>query len=163
KDSRAVADHLHGLGYLTVRAESKGGDAWLPTIRERLSSGSSQLTTGELAFLTQELATMLQAGLSLEKALTILLVVNKKTQTGAFLNRVLKRVRGGASFGKALTAEQEVLPKAYVGMVRAGEAGGGRMLEDSLEHLADFLYRTQAVQDSIASALLYPMILVVMA
>ena len=56
-------------------------------------------------------------------------------------------------------AQEKIFPKFYVGMVRAGELGGA--LEPALRKLADYLARTQAIRDTIASALVYPAILLV--
>src|SRR5262250_3510317 len=117
-DSSAVADHLHRLGYVPVTAARKSTSkftAW----RHSSDWGSRKLAIRDVALFTSELATMLQAGLSLEKALTMLAAAAKKPKLATLLNALLGRVRSGVSLGAALEAERDGLPKAYVGMVRA--------------------------------------------
>jgi general secretion pathway protein F len=71
------------------------------------------------------------------------------------------QVRGGAALADAMEAHPEVFPSFYVGMVRAGEAGGN--LEGVLSALSDSLERAQALRESVSSALTYPILVVVMA
>ncbi|MDX1401817.1 MAG: type II secretion system F family protein [Kiloniellales bacterium] len=113
-----------------------------------------------LTLLTRELATLLRAGLPLERALTILSDLSKNDAAGELLDRVLERLRGGSSFADALAEERRSFPPLYIGLVRAGEAGGA--LETSLARLADHLERSQALADRLSAALLYPALLVVM-
>jgi len=64
-DNNAVADHLHRLGYMTVTTRQKTA-TWFGLSRDHAVFGSARPSTGDIAFFTRELATMLQAGLSLE-------------------------------------------------------------------------------------------------
>jgi general secretion pathway protein F len=113
-----------------------------------------------LATLTQELATLLGAGLELDRALSILV---KLADIGALREPLLgvrARVRDGASLADAM-AQDPAFSKFYVGMVRAGEYGG--TLEATLKRLADYLRRSLAVRESVASALVYPLLLLITA
>jgi len=74
---------------------------------------------------------------------------------------VRDRVRGGAALAEALDAHPKVFPNFYVGMVRAGEAGG--TLEEVLSRLADGLERAEALRENLRSALRYPAMVVIMA
>jgi general secretion pathway protein F len=76
------------------------------------------------------------------------------------LSAVRGHVRDGAVLADAL-AQEKAFPKFYVGMVRAGELGGA--LEPALRRLSSYLTRTQAIRDSITSALVYPAILTITA
>ena len=161
-NGNAVVEHLHRLGYMPLVAAEKS-DAGLRDLLARLAIDRDQLAPRDLVFLTRELATMLEAGLSLEKALTMLVAVTRKPKTVTFLNGVLARVRGGSGLAAALAAQDVKLPRAYIGMVQAGEAGGGQMLHATLARVGEYLGRIQALRDNIASALLYPIILLAMA
>lgn len=134
-------------------AESAGWRGWL-TQDIFPKRGPS---TRDLAIATQELATLIHAGLELDRALQVLAGLNETKSLAAPLAGVLTRLRDGASFADALAADPG-FPKFYVNMVRAGEMGGN--LEATLRRLADYLARAQAVRDAVTSALVYPAILV---
>ena len=111
-----------------------------------------------LALATQELAELLGAGLELDRALGVLAGLKNLRALRESLVSVRGHVRDGAVLADAL-AQENIFPKFYVGMVRAGELGGA--LEPALRKLADYLTRTQAIRDSITSALVYPTILLI--
>ncbi|MBV9992284.1 MAG: type II secretion system F family protein [Alphaproteobacteria bacterium] len=113
-----------------------------------------------LALATQELAELLGAGLELDRALSVLIGLKNLRVLKEPLTAVRGHVRDGAVLADAL-AQEKAFPKFYVGMVRAGELGGA--LEPALRRLSGYLTRTQAIRDSIASALVYPAILTVTA
>ena len=73
--------------------------------------------------------------------------------------QVLDAVKGGASLADALASRGDVFPAFYVGMVRAGEAGGSQVMV--LERLADMLERSEALKANIRSALLYPLLVLI--
>nr|BAL55710.1 general secretion pathway protein F [uncultured Gammaproteobacteria bacterium] len=111
---------------------------------------------------TRELATLLSAGLPLDRGLKVLLsIFPESSALFALSERILERVKGGVQLSAALEAEGGLFPKLYVSMVRAGEAGGA--LESVLERLADYLERAQALKSNVLTALIYPAILVVVA
>ena len=66
-------------------------------------------------------------------------------------------MRGGVSFSAALERQHGAFARLYVNMVRAGEAGGS--LQESLQRLADYLERSQALKTRVVNALIYPAIL----
>jgi general secretion pathway protein F len=155
-----VVERLRAQGHVPIRAEEAKGSG-----RSRLSFGGPKSTRGvglkDVVIMTRELATLLNAGLPLDRALTI---VGELTRAGAMrslVERVLEKVRGGATFADALADYEQVFPNYYTGMVRAGEAGGS--LETVLGRLADSLERSQALRDNVRSALQYPILVVIMA
>ncbi len=120
-----------------------------------------RVSRAEIAVVTRELATLLGAGLPLDRSLEILIELSVAEATRKVLARVLDRIRGGASVADAMAAEDGVFPRSYVSMVRAGEAGG--TLEHVLDRLAKFMDRAQALKANVRSALIYPAILLGMA
>ncbi len=104
---------------------------------------------------------MLGAGLPLDRALEILVGLADKENVAKLLVRVLDGVRGGVTLADAMADQDGTFPDFYVSMVRAGEAGG--TLDVVLARLAGFLEKSQALTDSVRSALIYPVILLVMA
>jgi general secretion pathway protein F len=157
-DVQAVIERLQSSGHIPIRAEevragkAAGGRFRLPELRRR---GVSQRQVG---IFTQELATLLRAGLPLDRALEILLDLAEDEQMAGMIARMQEAVRGGKSLSEALEAQQRVFSRFYVNMVRAGEAGGA--LDVVLGRLADYLTRSKELRDSVLSALIYPAILV---
>lgn len=158
-DSEAAAIvALQDQGYIPVRAEAARSSrvAWL----HRDVFGPRRISYRDLGVLTHELATLLEAGLPLDRALETLIDLTDVKALRAVLRRTLEAVRGGASLADALAANKG-LPPSAVSMVRAGQAGG--TLEPTLVRLSEYLTRTHALGESIKSALVYPAILVVVA
>jgi general secretion pathway protein F len=109
--------------------------------------------------LTQQLGTLLRAGIALDRALQIAeTLVETKTER-AHLAAVLEDVRSGSSLADAMAARNGAFPPFYVGIVRAGEAGG--TLDTTLDQLAEFLERSESVREQVKSALIYPVIVLV--
>ena len=112
----------------------------------------------DLVAFTQELATLVEAGLPLDRALAILGELTPSARLRAVTGALLAAVRGGTSLGDAL-AQHSPRPfsRLYVNMVRAGEKGG--VLDATLKRLAEYLEESQALRDTVASALIYPALL----
>jgi general secretion pathway protein F len=119
-----------------------------------------RVSTRGLAMATQELSTLLRAGLELDRALGILVGLSDIGALKTPFEGVRNRVRDGMGFAEALAADP-VFPKFYVSMVRAGEHGG--TLDVTLQRLTDYLGRTMAIREQITSALVYPSLLVLTA
>lgn len=151
----AVIQHLRAQGHYPISATEARVHDWSVVLREtfRLRRGFS---SRDLAIVTQELATLLRAGLELDRALALLSKLGEAKGLRGPLGSILAKIRGGAGFADALAAERG-FPKLYISMVRAGEIGG--TLEATLHRLGEYLIRAQAVRDEIASALVYPVIL----
>ncbi|HEY3519534.1 MAG TPA: type II secretion system F family protein [Rhodanobacteraceae bacterium] len=103
---------------------------------------------------TQQLGTLLGAGLPLDRSLQLLLEIPEGERARNVINRVRERVRGGASLSRALEEEHGAFSRLYVSMVRAGEAGGA--LDETLKRLADYLERARSLRESVIGALVYP-------
>ena len=119
---------------------------------------SKKVTRDQLLGLTRELATLLQAGLPLDRALETLIGLSDSPPTTALLQQVRDDVRGGKSLSQALDARREVFSRFYINIVRAGEAGGALGLV--LTRLADTMERNKELRESVKSALIYPTILI---
>ena len=125
--------------------------------------GMPKLSNKDLCTTTRQLATLLQAGLPLVRALRTLERQAKTTNPG--LNKVLKdladRVEGGATFSEALQEHPKSFNKLYVSMVRAGEASGA--MEVVLVRLAEFMEKAQRIAGKVKSALTYPISVLILA
>ena len=124
---------------------------WSATFFHRVSSKDVML-------FTQDLAVLLQAGLPLDRALSILIDVAEKERFKAMIRNVLKSVQGGAYLSDSMAQHPEAFSDFYVNMVRAGEIGG--VLADVLKRLGLSLESSQELKDFIVSAMIYPIFLV---
>ena len=116
------------------------------------------VTRDQLLALTRELATLLQAGLPLDRALEILIGLAPTPAVAALLQGLRDDVRGGKALSQALDARREVFSRFYVNIVRAGEAGGA--LGVVLQRLSDTMERNKELRESVKAALIYPAILI---
>src|SRR5437763_698132 len=122
---------------------------------------SREIDRASLGEITRELAIMLGAGQDLDRALRFVVdnVANERAR--AILGEIRDKVRAGSSFAAALAAEPRSFSRLYVGMVRAGEAGG--TLAATLERLATLLERERSLRANLRSAMIYPAVLLVAA
>lgn len=109
---------------------------------------------------TQQLATLLGAGQALDRALGTLLELPDNPQSRRVIERIRDAVRGGLPLSAALEQQHGLFSRLYVNLVRAGEAGGG--LHVALLRLGEYLERAAALKAQVISALIYPILLLVM-
>lgn len=127
----------------------------------RLKLGRQGLNTREVGEFTQQLSTLLGAGLPLDRSLQVLTELSANERVERCISDIRDRVREGGSLSEALEAQHGSFNRLYVNMVRAGEIGGS--LDVTLERLADYLDRSKELKDAIVSALVYPVLLILLA
>ena len=154
----AVIARLQALGHLPLGAERAGGSGSRGLSRALFSR--RQVSRKRLVLVMRELATLLGAGLPIERSFEILIDLSEHPATRDLLSRVLEALRGGASLADALAEQDGTFPSLTISLVRAGEAGSA--LDSVLTRLADHQERAQALADSVRSALVYPAVLVAM-
>lgn len=111
----------------------------------------------DVLFFTQELSTLLNAGVPLDRALAITSELTEKTQFRFLVNDVLRLVKGGKSLADALAAHPAQFSELYVNMVRAGEASGS--LAQIFERLSTFEESRDELRNYIVSSMVYPVLL----
>ena len=142
----SALEQLRRKGQLPIRVEPLIGTAASRPIRTT-GRRTNRLPPREVTLLTRELATLLKAGLPLDRSLALTLEMAEHTAVRKFIERLLQAVRGGLSLAQALESERPRLPSIYVGMVSAGEAGGA--LPAVLERLADALEQAEALKETV--------------
>jgi general secretion pathway protein F len=152
-DAKAVVERLHREAYFPIEVSPQGERRPLwPAL------GGRRIKHRDLLAFTQELATLFEAGLPLDRALSVLEELSANARLKAVIGDLLRSVRSGTSFGDALAKHHpRPFSRLYINMVRAGEKGG--VLEVTLRRLAEFLEAAQEFRDAIASALIYPALL----
>ena len=161
----AVIERLQGMGLIPIRTSEAVGVVSAQAGAAKTSRFSlfapRRVTQDNVAVFTREIATLLKAGLPLDRSMEILLNLSENDRVRDLLSGIRNEVRGGASLSKALDQHRDVFSRFYINMVRAGEAGGAQ--PDVLRRLADYLERAKELRESIVSALIYPGILVAVA
>ncbi|MEE8499229.1 MAG: type II secretion system F family protein [Kiloniellales bacterium] len=159
-DRQAVVDRLHAQGHTPIRAEARAETGGRRRVLPRLFQ-ARRVTRKDVVLLTQELATLLGAGLPLDRGLGLILELAEPGPLRELVESLREKVQGGATLADAMQDFGEVFPNFYIGMVRAGEAGG--TLEVVLSRLTETLERAQALRDDVSGALRYPALVVIMA
>jgi general secretion pathway protein F len=111
----------------------------------------------DVLFFTQEISTLLNAGVPLDRSLSI---TSELTERGSFrliVVDVLRVLRGGRSLADSLATHPDYFSDLYVNMVRAGEAGGS--LSTVFERLAEFERTRDDLRAYIISSMIYPALL----
>lgn len=155
-----VVERLQAMGHIPIRieeaqAEEAADNAAFAWFR------SNRISQAEIGVFTREIATLLHAGLPLDRALEILVELSENDKVRLLLTQVRDDVRGGSSLSAAMEARKGVFSRFYLNMVRAGEAGGA--LSAVLMRITEFMERSKALRETVTSALIYPSILVVVA
>ena len=122
--------------------------------------GARVVAPREAGLIAHQLATLLDAGLPLVRALETIIDALDRSRLRKLLAAVLERVRAGDSLAAAAAAQHAFSP-AFVSMIRAGEASGA--LAPTLVRLADLSMRAHELRETVKSALVYPVILLVVA
>jgi len=149
---RWVAQELRRQGLTPVYVgteEKKSFEFKLPSF-----SGAKRR---DVLFLTQELSTLLNAGVPLDRAISITAELTERPQFRLLVQDVLRLVKGGKSLADSLASHPEYFSELYVNMVRAGEASGS--LASVFERLSEFERTRDDLRSYILSSMAYPVLL----
>jgi len=154
-----VIEQLQKTGHLPIVAERipAGGAGRLPFSLQSLAT--RKISRQDVLLFTGELATLLQAGLPLDRALRTLAELNRAGVLQDLLQQIAEGVRSGLSLSETLAEHKRVFDPLYRNMIRAGEVSG--TLEQTLSSLALFLERMAELRNSVINALIYPAILLI--
>ncbi len=151
-----VVGRLRSMGYLPVSvtpatASALRFDVVIPGVTDRIKSK-------DVAVFTRQFATMVDSGLSISRALSVLSaqVVNKRF--AQVIRDVRDGVESGRSLSDALSQHPKVFDELYVSMVRAGELGGS--IDVVLSSIATQLEKQVAIARKIRGAMTYPAVVV---
>ena len=149
---------LQEAGNVPLHArESGSGGFGLSALR----MGRRGMNAREVGEFTQQLSTLLVAGLPLDRSLQVLQELSESERVKRTVTEIRDKVREGGSLSDALEEQHGAFNRLFVNMVRAGEVGG--TLDVTLTRLTDYLERSRELKDSIVSALIYPILLLVLA
>lgn len=152
-NEQMAAVQLRRGGYFPIEIELQTSDRAFADVEDvlQLRLRPSRL---ELLRFTQQLHSLLGAGLELDRSLAILAELTENRHMRTITHSLLADIQGGHSLADSLGKHPQVFTKLYVQMVKAGETGG--VLELVLGRLVGFMESAQAIRDEVSSALLYP-------
>ncbi len=152
ESERLVAFELRRQGLTPVyvgKEEKKPLDIKLP--------GFSGGRKRDVLFFTQELSTLLSAGVPLDRALSITAELNERASFRTLVQNILRTLKGGRTLADSLSAHSAHFSELYINMVRAGEAGGS--LAVVFERLSEFERTRDDLRSYIVSSMAYPALL----
>ena len=153
----AVADKLRAMGYvpLEVRQANAG-------MQKEISFGrKKRIKLKDLAVFSRQFATMIDAGLTMLRALSILAEQADNAELRRILRGVKQDVEAGMSLSASFAKAEDVFPPLMVNMTRAGEAGG--FLDVTMRQIADNYEAEVKLRGKIKAALTYPVVVFILA
>ncbi|HME06172.1 MAG TPA: type II secretion system F family protein [Bryobacteraceae bacterium] len=151
-NDRRVAQELRKQGLTPVYVglePKKGAELKLPAFK----LGKRR----DILFFTQELSTLLNAGVPLDRALSITSELTERASFRVLVLDVLRVLKGGKSLADSLATHPEYFSDLFVNMVRAGEASGS--LSAVFDRLAEFERSSDELHAYIVSSMIYPALL----
>jgi type IV pilus assembly protein PilC len=155
----AIVARMRTMGLTPVAiSESAGGTG----LNRDLNIGfQKRVKTKDLAIASRQIATMIAAGLSLLRTLTIIAEQTESKRLAKAFATVRSDVEVGSSFSDAIAKQPDIFPPLMINLVRAGEVGG--FLEGSLESIAVNYEAEVKLNGKIKSAMTYPVIVLIIA
>src|SRR5258706_4716104 len=146
---------------IQLRAQGLLPWEWTSAGKIVLKPWTRGLPASELSLVTRQLATLLESGLTMEQALNALIEEAAEASTREVLAGVKTEITAGSSLGSALGVYEKSFPDFYRALVHGGEESGA--LPTVLQHLADYLDARQALRQKTSLALLYPILVTIVA
>ncbi|PAW77530.1 MAG: pilus assembly protein PilC [Verrucomicrobia bacterium Tous-C9LFEB] len=162
-DTNDATAQIKKMGFFPTRIAEAGTEAAASVtgapVKGKKSSGS--ISGKVLTVFTRQLATLIDAGLPLLRALNTLIKQEKSPVLRNAMTNMATAVESGGTFSEALAQHPRIFTKLYVNMVKAGELGG--VLEIVLTRLAEFQEKSEKIKGKVISAMVYPIVVLLIA
>lgn len=146
-----VANRLRQMGYVPISIDRKGSsvkrDVAIPGL-------SNRVKLKDIAIFSRQFSTMINSGLTLLRALSILVVQTESKYFSSVIDALRSDIQSGSSLSQAMGRHPKQFNRLYVAMIRAGETGGN--LDVTLNELATTIEKQVELRGKIRSALAYP-------
>lgn len=120
--------------------------------------GKVKLTA--LSVFCRQFSTMIDAGVSLVRALDVLSTQTQDPKLKKILLDIGEKVEGGESLSRAMQRHPKTFSNLFIGLIKAGEVGG--ILEESLQRLSTFLEKDVELRRKVKAAMTYPILIAIM-
>jgi len=132
------------------------GRSFFDKVNDNLSTMSARVPYRDVVFFTRQLATMINGGVALPKAVEQL-SRNEKTGFKKMLEQIGDDLGMGSTFSDALGRHPGAFNNMFVSVIRAGEAAGA--LDTVLDQLANYMENVEALKSKVKAAMRYPMVI----
>jgi type IV pilus assembly protein PilC len=156
ESEKAVAEKLLAMGYVPLEVKQTGTG-----LQREITLGRKRVKQKDLAIASRQLATMVDAGLTLLRALSILGEQVEHPELRRALARVRQEVESGQSLSAAFACDPTIFPPFMISMARAGESGG--FLDVALRQVAETFEADVKLRGKVKSAMTYPVVVFCMA
>jgi type IV pilus assembly protein PilC len=160
QNETVVVSRLRTLGLTPVAIKEAAAGTGLQ-MDIKITGFEKSVPIKELAIMSRQMSTMVGAGLSLLRTLTILTEQTENKTLASALDTVRTQVEAGTALSDAFAKQERIFPPIMVHLVRAGEIGG--FLDKSLESIASTFEADVKLRQTIKSALTYPVVVLIMA
>jgi len=155
----AVASKLKSMGYAPVKiSQVRSGGL---SMELKLPTMGSKVKLKELAVFSRQFSTMINSGLSMLRALSILEEQQPNKAFQEILTETRLEVEAGSALSISMAKHPEIFPPLMVNMIRAGEVGG--FLDKVLVQIADNYESEVRLRGKVKSAMTYPVVVLIMA
>jgi len=156
---------IRSMGYMVTKLKARraktAGGAGKGGRKPGRTFAIGGVSTKDLTLFTRQLSILQDAGLPVLRSLKLLADMQNPGRLKNSLLDVCDEIEGGANLSEALAKSPKAFDRLYCNMIRAGEAGGA--LEVILRRLAEFMERSQALKRKVKGALVYPIVVVMVA
>ena len=159
-DRYAVYDIARSNGHTVESIEESTGFAFKNLINmEAINYKLGKVKQDELVMMTRNLGSMLTAGLTITRALSVIERQSTNVKLKGVVKQVIDKINKGGQFFEALSNFPEVFSDLYIAMIKAGEESGN--LAQSLQTLAIQMERASNLKKKIKGAMMYPSIVLI--
>ncbi len=154
ENKELLVSKLEKMGYLLIYAEERND-----MLRQDIFSKYKKVKSKEIVEFSVEVATLIEAGVSLMGALDVMEEQSKGSIFHSIIKKISQDIKEGKSFSEALSEHPKTFSKLYVNMVRAGEATGE--LDEILKSLSILLEVSEDNKARVKSAMMYPLAMLI--
>lgn len=161
ENEKILVKRLREQGYwvTSVTKQKAAAEPGVKKKKKQLFGGKVKLQ--HLCIFCRQFATMINAGVSLIRCLSVLEVQTNSPKLKEIIRDVQTQVESGSTLSKSLSKYPLIFSNLFIGLVRAGEVGG--VLDESLDRLATFLEKDMELRRKVKSAMTYPTLVMVAA
>lgn len=154
KDIGEAANYLRAKNLVPIDITRIDNKPWanLPFLKK--------IKQSDLVLFTRQLSSMLSSGLTLMRALEILKEQMENPQMSEVVTSIINEVQEGKTLAQALEKHPKVFTPIYISIIKAGEQSG--LLDKVLSRLADNLEKQAKLANTVKSALMYPIIVIIL-
>ena len=129
--------------------------------KKKKGVGFGKVKLKDLSIFCRQFSTMIDAGVSLVRALDVLAEQTQNPKLKRILKEIQTEVESGQTLSKSMAKYPNVFSNLFIGLIRAGEVGG--VLEEALQRLSHFLEKDMELRRKVKAALTYPVIVIIVA